>query len=77
MLGDERKARQLIDTGGKKKDTETRLNDYREAIRANRQLAVALRNQGLSEEAVGFSYQAQQLARSVLYLQGKQGAYFF
>jgi uncharacterized protein YjbI with pentapeptide repeats len=77
MLGDERKARQSVDASGKKKDSETRLNDYREAMRANRQLAVALRNQGLNEESVGFSYRAQQLARSVVHLQGKWGAYLF
>jgi hypothetical protein len=77
MLGDERKARQAVDASGKKKDTEARLNDYREAMRANRQLAVALRNQGLNEESVGFSYRAQQLARSVFYLRGKPGASLF
>lgn len=77
MLGDERKARQGSDTSGKKKDVETRLNDCREAMRANRQLAVALRSQGLNEESVGFMYRAQQLARSVSYLRGKPGAYGF
>ncbi len=77
MLGDEHKARQAVDARGKKKDTETRLSDYREAMRANRQLAVALRNQGLNEESVDFLYRAQQLARSVLYLRGKIGAYLF
>ena len=77
MLGDERKAREAVDASGEQKDTETRLNDYREAMRAYRQLAVALRNQGLNEDAVHFSYRAQQLARSALYLQGKTGAYIF
>ncbi|HEY0757075.1 MAG TPA: pentapeptide repeat-containing protein [Ktedonobacteraceae bacterium] len=77
MLGDERRARQHLAAGGKRKDTETRVNDYREAMRANRQLAVALRNQGLNEEAVDFLYRAQQLARSVLYLRRKPGAYLF
>lgn len=77
MLGDERKARQGVDARGKKKDTETRLNDYHEAVRANRQLAVALHNQGLNEESAGFSYRAQQLACSIVYLQGKWGAYLF
>jgi hypothetical protein len=77
MLGDERKARQKCAAGGKRKDAEIRLNECREAMRANRQLAVALRNQGLNEESVGFLYRAQQLARSVLYLDGKPGAYLF
>lgn len=76
-LGDEHHARQPIDARGQKKDEETRLNEYREAVRANRQLAVALQGQGLNEEAVGFSYRAQRLQRSVLYLRKRRGAYLF
>jgi hypothetical protein len=76
-LGDEYHARQANDARGQRKDEEARLNDYREAVRANRQLAVALQGQGLNEEAVGFSYRAQRLQRSVLYLRKKQGAYLF
>ncbi len=77
VLGDEHRARATVDATGKHRDKETRLNDYREAMRAYRQLAVALRNQGLNEDAVHFSYRAQQLAGSALYLQGKTGAYIF
>jgi uncharacterized protein YjbI with pentapeptide repeats len=55
ILGDERLANQ-------RKDVE----DYRAAVRANRQLAVVLRNQGLNEEADRFAYRAQKLQRQVL-----------
>ncbi len=39
--------------------------DYRAAVRANRQLAVVLRDQGLNEEADHFAYRAQLLQRVV------------
>src|SRR6202035_1794013 len=41
------------------------------------QLAVALRAQGLDEEAARFAYQAQLLQRNVLWRQGKVGSYLF
>src|SRR5437588_642840 len=50
ILGDERRARQ---TGW--------LYNYRGAVRAYRQLATVLREQGLHEEALPFAYRAQQL----------------
>jgi uncharacterized protein YjbI with pentapeptide repeats len=50
MLGDESKALQ-----------QHRLIDYRQAVRANRQLAVALQTQGLNEIANRFAYRAQKL----------------
>jgi uncharacterized protein YjbI with pentapeptide repeats len=55
MLGDEHEARQTT-RAGKRKNSETRLEEYEAAVRANRQLAVALREQGLDEEAARFAY---------------------
>src|SRR6266566_9827034 len=46
--------------------SEARLEEYEAAVRANRQLAVALRAQGLDEEAARFAYRAQLLQRIVL-----------
>ena len=68
-LGDEHKARQKK-IRGKWKDKYMRLDEYREAVQANRQLAVALRNQGLNEQADYFAYRAQICQRAVLWLQG-------
>ncbi len=61
MLGDERRARQT-----------TWLFDYEAAMRANRQLASALDEQGLREAATHFAYRAEFLQRSVLWRQMKQ-----
>jgi uncharacterized protein YjbI with pentapeptide repeats len=74
MLGDEYEARQTTHAG-KRKNSETRLEEYEAAVRANRQLAVALRSQGLDEEAARFAYRAQLLQRIVLRLQGKFASY--
>jgi uncharacterized protein YjbI with pentapeptide repeats len=49
----------------------TRLLTFQEAVRANRQLAAALRDQGLNEEADHFAYRAQVLQRSVFAQQGR------
>ncbi len=65
-LGDEQRARRTKD-----------VDDYREAVRANRQLAVALQSQGLNENAAGFAYRAQKLQRVVLRRQRKFGQYLF
>jgi hypothetical protein len=66
MLGEERKARQTKYIG-----------DYRTAVRANRQLAVALQSQGLSEEADQCSYRAQLLLRTVWWHQRRLFRYIF
>src|SRR5262249_54184656 len=66
MLGDEREARRPPTASGKAKDAATRLSELRAAVRANRQLTVALRDQGLNEEADRFAYRAQKLQRDVL-----------
>lgn len=50
---------------------------YRIAVRANRQLSVALQEQGLNEEAARFAYRAQRLQRVVFRLQRNFGQYFF
>ena len=76
MLGDEYEARQTTHAG-KRKNSAIRLEEFEAAVRANRQLAVALRAQGLDEEAARFAYRAQLLQRIVLRLQGKFAAYLF
>jgi hypothetical protein len=50
-----------------------RLDVYRAAVRANRQLATALREQGMNEEADAFAYRAQVIQRSVFAQQRKWG----
>lgn len=58
MLGDEYSALQPTQDG-KAKDNLTRLIEYEWAVRANRQLAVALQGQGLNELSAYFAYRAQ------------------
>ncbi len=77
VLGDEREARQKKTPDGKKKEQAERLSEYQAAVRANRQLAVALQSQGLSEEAARFAYRAQRLQRIVLRRQWRVGSYLF
>jgi hypothetical protein len=48
-----------------------RLGLYQAAVRANRQLATALRDQGMNEEADRFAYRAQVLQRQLLRRQRK------
>jgi len=57
-LGDEQRARRRKS-----------VNDYLAAVRANRQLAVTLENQGMNEVADRFAYRAQILQRKVLWKQ--------
>jgi uncharacterized protein YjbI with pentapeptide repeats len=76
-LGDELQACQKKEISGENKDKATRLNEYKAAVRANRQLAVALQAQGLNEEAARFAYRAQKLQRAVLLRQLKVGQYLF
>jgi uncharacterized protein YjbI with pentapeptide repeats len=77
MLGNEQEARQRKTTEGKTKDKTIRLKEYEVAVRANRQLAIALQEQGLNEDAARFAYRAQRLQRVVLRRQHKFGSYFF
>ena len=76
MLGDEHEARRAA-RSGEGKNNVTRLEEYEAAVRANRQLAVALRAQGLDEEAARFAYRAQLLQRIVFRRQAKFGKYLF
>ncbi len=70
MLGDEDEARRSTYAKEMKKNKAQRLEDYRTAVRANRQLAVVLRDQGLNEEADHFAYRGQLCQRIVLRRQG-------
>jgi hypothetical protein len=70
MLGDDNLAQQKEDQIGDLKEKKLRLDTYyRVAVRANRQLAVALQAQGLNEEAARFAYRANVLQRKVLWFQ--------
>ncbi len=75
MLGDEYRAQQKLDEDGEEKTKNTRIKEYQEAVRANRQLSVALRNQGLNEDAARFAFSAQRMQRKVFWLQRKFGQY--
>ncbi len=77
MLGDERIARQRKKPDNHVKNTDERLNEYLAAVRANRQLATALKSQGLNEQAARFAYRAQKLQRIAIRLQGKFGQHLF
>ena len=71
-LGDEIKAAKsdtFEGTQSKKKSSFYRTFEYRTAVRANRQLSVVLREQGLNEEANHFAYRAQVLQRKVSWYQ--------
>ena len=76
MLGDEYEARQRK-RDGVLKISATRDAQYRRAVRANRQLAVALQTQGLNEDAARFAYRAQKLQCIVLRRQQKLIQYLF
>jgi hypothetical protein len=77
MLGDEQVARTARDLACNHKDNATRLDEYTDAVTANRQLATVLRSQGLNEHADRFAYRAQHCQREVLRRQGikKRPAY--
>ena len=77
MLGDEQEAKQKKYRNGLMKNQDRRLNEYQAAIRAYRQLAVALQSQGMNEDAARFAYRAQKLQRVVFRLQRKFGKYLF
>jgi uncharacterized protein YjbI with pentapeptide repeats len=77
MLGDECMARQQKTNDGMMKGKATRINELQAAVRANRQLAVVLRDQGMNEEADNFAYRAQLLQRKVLWHQHNLGRWLF
>lgn len=53
------------------------LDDFRAAVRANRQLAVVLQNQGLNEQASRFAYRAQIIERKIFWRERAIGKWFF
>lgn len=68
-LGDQLTARQKNMPSGTHKTPTERLSEYEEAIRANRQLSIALLAEGLDEIAIRFSIHAQGLEERVLWWQ--------
>ncbi len=74
-LGDEDKAhrREKSHPPGTIREKARLLEDYHEAVRAYRQLANAMRAQGMNEEAIPFAYRAQKLERAVLWRQAWWG----
>ncbi|MFL5658167.1 MAG: pentapeptide repeat-containing protein [Ktedonobacteraceae bacterium] len=68
MLGDEVAAHQKEGRNGEKEIIWRRI-EYEAAVRANRQLAVALQAQGLYEDSARFAYRAHILQRKVLWYQ--------
>jgi len=77
MLGDEYDALYQELQDREKKDKSRVFTKYQAAVRANRQLAIALQAQGLNEVAARFAYRAQKLQRGVSRRQGKFGQYLF
>ena len=69
LLGDEYQARQKYEKQGQRKQKNTRVAEYKNAARANRQLAVALQSQGISEDASRFAYRAQVSQKAVFWFQ--------
>jgi Pentapeptide repeats (8 copies) len=69
MLGDEYIAREAEDTDGKEKKRDTQIEEHQTAIKANRQLAVALQSQGFSEDAAFFAYRSQIMQSRLLRFQ--------
>lgn len=76
-LGEEYEAQQPKTSRGKVKGKVVRLSEYQTAVRANRQLAVALQVKGLNEVAARFAFRAQKLQRVVFRRQRKFGQYLF
>src|SRR6266849_1019683 len=75
ILGDEYKARQreISIPARTAREKGKLLEDYHEAVRAYRQLANAMRAQGMNEEAIPFAYRAQLLQRKVYWQQALWG----
>lgn len=72
ILGDEYEARKLEDVDGQHKVALDRVAEFEAAVRANRQLSVTLRAQGMNEVAARFTYRAQLCQRKLLRLQGRR-----
>lgn len=76
-LGDERVARQPKDEDGHPKVAAVRSAEFETATRANRQLATALRDQGLNERAAEFAYRAEVCQRHALWHERQFGKWLF
>jgi uncharacterized protein YjbI with pentapeptide repeats len=72
-LGDERTARKREEADGTPKDTQKHVDGYQTAVRAYRQLAMELQDQGLNEDAARFAYRAKVLERQVFWYQVRGG----
>ena len=77
VTSSEQTARQRNTNDGKKKNKATRINEFNETLRENRQLATILQSQGLNEDASHFAYRAQLCQRTFLRLEKKIGQYLF
>ncbi|MBV9232021.1 MAG: pentapeptide repeat-containing protein, partial [Chloroflexi bacterium] len=77
MLGEEYQAYKEYDEAGQKKIEQDHIEEHQSAVRANRQLALALGSQGLNEEASRFAYRAQLIQRVLYWKQHKIGAALF
>lgn len=77
VLGDEQEAKQPSMWFGHLKTQREQLEGYQRAVRSNRQLAIALQNEGLNEDAARFAYRAQLLQRKIFLYQQKFGQYLF
>ena len=69
LLRDEYQARQKQDDRGQRKQKGIRLAEYKNTARANRQIAVALQTQGISEDASRFAYRAQVSQKAIFWFQ--------
>ena len=67
MLGDQVIASRKDNASKRRKSSTQRSQEYRQAVRANRQLSVTLQSQGLNEDAARFAYHAQALQKEVLW----------
>jgi uncharacterized protein YjbI with pentapeptide repeats len=76
-LGDEQEARRTRDQDGNLKGNGALEVALEAAVRANRQLAVALQEQGLDEVAATFSYRAQLLRRRLFWRERSGGRWLF
>ncbi len=80
ILGDEYEARHHIiskEQEGDEEHQQKHLELYQTAVRANRQLSVALHAQGMNEDSARFAYRAQRLQRIVQWRQRKFGQFLF
>jgi uncharacterized protein YjbI with pentapeptide repeats len=73
VLGDEAWSHKQVTSLGEVKTKRKQQEEYQAAVRANRQLANAMRTQRMNEEAIPFAYRAQILQRKVYWRQVRWG----